>query len=170
MTQVIFKWGGISGGVMTALLLIEHFLFPMNDPSRYEISEKFGYAAIFASLAIMYLAMLELDRREDTSVTMWQKVLVGSGAALVAGAIFGLYNIFYSEVLNPEFLDVYYNYYISQLPVQSGPEYDQMVADLNAQREMFQVPGVQFLVMTATVVMIGIPMSVALALLHKLRR
>ncbi len=169
MTQVILRWGGIMGGVMVTLLLIEHFLFPMNDPGRYEMSEKFGYAAIIASLAIMYLAMIELEKRDGAPPTMWRKIIAGSGASLVAGSFFGLYNIFYSEVLNPEFLDVYYNHYISQLPVQSGPEYEQMVAELNAQREMFQVPGVQFLVMAATVVMIGIPMSVLLALLHKLR-
>lgn len=170
MTGVIFRWGGTIGGVMVALLLVEHFFFPVTDPSQFDSSETYGYVAIFASLAIMYLAILDLEKKAgDDAPTMWQKIMAGSGAALIGGAVFGLYNVFYTEVLNPDFMDSYYNYYISQLLVQSGPEYEQMVADLEAQKEMFQAPITQFGVMAATVVMIGIPMSVLLALLHKLR-
>lgn len=170
MKKLILKWGAIIGGVMMAILLVEYMLYPELDPERFDSSETYGYAAIFASLLIMYLAMVELDKQSgDTPVTMWQRILLGSGAAIVAGAIFGAYNVFYTEVLNPEFMNIYYDYYISQLPVQSGPEFEQMVAELEAQKEMFQAPSTQFLVMAATVVMIGIPMSVALAFVRKLR-
>ena len=168
--KLIVKWGGVIGGIMVGLLLIEYLLFPVVDPARFDISEKFGYAAIFASLAIMYLAMIELEKTmPDTTPTLWQRISTGSGAAIVASVIFGAYNVFYTEVLNPGFMDTYYDYYISQLPVQSGPEYEQMVADLEAQKEMFMAPLTQFLVMGSTVVMIGIPMSVILAFVRKLR-
>ena len=170
MKKLILKWGAIMGGIMVAVLLIEYMLYPEPDPARFDSSETYRYAAIFASLAIMYMAMVEQDRLSgDTPTTMWQRILLGSGAAVIAGAIFGAYNVFYTEVLNPEFMDVYYDHYISQLPVQSGPEFEQMVADLQAQKEMFQAPATQFLVMAATVIMIGIPMSVALAFVRKLR-
>lgn len=168
--KLILKWGGVIGSVMVGLLFIEYLLFPDLDPERFDTSETFGYAAIFASLAVMYLAMIELEKTmPDATPTLWQRISTGSGAAVVAGMIFGAYNVFYTEVLNPEFMDVYYDYYISQLPVQSGPEYEKMVADLEAQKEMFMAPLTQFLVMGSTVVMIGIPMSVILAFVRKLR-
>lgn len=170
MKKLMLKWGAIMGGVMVAILLVEYALYPELDPERFDSSETYGYAAIFASLAIMYMAMVEQDKASgETPPTMWQRIMLGSGAAIVAGAIFGAYNVFYTEVLNPEFMDVYYDYYIAQLPVQSGPEYESMVADLEAQKAMFQAPSTQFLVMASTVIMIGIPMSVALAFVRKLR-
>ncbi len=170
--KLIIKWGGTIGGIMVGLLLIEYLLYPTTDPTRFDVSEKFGYAAIIASLAVMYLAMLELEKTatQRSAPTLWQYIVTGTGSALVAGAIFGAYNVFYTEVLNPEFMDAYYDHYIAQLPVQSGPEYEKMIADLESQKEMFQAPLTQFLVMGLTVVMIGIPMSVILGLVRKLRR
>ncbi len=170
MGKLALKWGGISGAIMMAFLLASHILYPTTDPSHFDIAEVFGYAAMVVSLAVLYLAMQELEKTNgDIATTLWQRVLVGTMASLVAGVIFGLYNVAYSTVINPEFLDTYYNYYISQLPVQSGPEYERMVAELEADKAMFMHPFTQFTVMGSTVVMLGIPISVLLAFVHKLR-
>lgn len=170
MWKTALKWGGISGAVMMVFLLVSHLLFPTSNPEHFDAAETYGYAAMLASLAILYMAMLELEKQSgETGITMWQKIMVGSAAAIVAGAIFGLYNVVYTSVINPEFLDTYYDYYISQLPVQSGPEYERMVAALEADKALFMSPFTQFAVMGATVVMIGIPMSVVLAFIHKFR-
>lgn len=169
MLKISLKWGGISGGIMVALLLISHFLFPTTDPAQFDAAEIYGYAAMVASLAILYMAILEMEKSGSPGPSQWQKILACSGAAVVAGFIFGLYNVFYTSVLNPEFLDTYYDYYISQLPVQSGPDYEEKVAALEADKAMFMSPLTQFLVMGATVVAIGIPMSVLLAFLRRLK-
>lgn len=169
MGKTALKWGGISGGIMTALLIVSYLLFPQNDPAYFSEAETYGYAAMILSLGVIYLAMAEFEAAAAAPVTVWQRILLGTLASLVAGAIFGLYNVVYSLWLNPEFLDSYYTYYISQLPEQSGPAYEAAVAELEAQKAMFMSPVTQFLVMGATVVMIGIPMSVGLALVRKLR-
>jgi len=170
MLKASLKWGGISGGVMTVLLLISYFIFPMNDPAYFDSAENYGYASMIASLAVIYLALNDKSLRADgTKLTTWQKILVGGGASVVAGIIFGFYNVIYTSYVNPEFLDAYYNYYISQLPVQSGAEYERMVAELESQKSMFRAPVTQFSVMAATVVMIGIPLSVVMAFIHKVR-
>lgn len=169
MWKLSLKWGVISGGIMTVLLVGSHLLFPMDDPAYFDTGEIYGYVSMIASLAVIYLALNDEHMATGTGATLWQKILVGSGAALVAGVIFGLYNVVYTSYVNPDFLDTYYGYYISQLPVQSGPEYDRMVAALEADKAMFMHPFTQFAVMGATVVMIGIPLSVALAFIHNLR-
>lgn len=170
MLKVSLKWGVISGAVMTALLLISYFFFPENDPAYFDNAETYGYASMVASLAVIYLALGDKALRPDgKALSLWHKILVGSAASLVAGIIFGFYNLIYTTYMNPEFMNAYYDYYISQLPVQSGPEYDRMVTELEAQKAMFMAPVTQFSVMAATVVMIGIPLSVVLAFIHKLR-
>ena len=170
MLKVSLKWGVASGAIMTVLLLISFFFFPENDPAYFSSAENYGYASMVASLAVIYLALNDKSLRTDTVVlTMWQRILIGCGVSLVAGLIFGFYNLIYTSYMNPEFMDVYYDYYISQLPVQSGPEFERMVAELEAQKSMFMAPVTQFSVMAATVVMIGIPMSIVLAFIHKLR-
>lgn len=170
MLKVSLKWGIISGAIMTALLLISSFFFPENDPAYFGSAETYGYASMIASLAVIYLAMGDTSLRpKGVALGLWQKILVGSAASVVAGIIFGFYNLIYTSYINPEFMNVYYDYYISQLPVQSGPEYDKMVADMEAQKAMFMAPATQFSVMGATVVMIGIPLSVILAFIHQLR-
>ncbi len=171
MTKLIAKWGSIIGGVMVTVMLIEFAIVPNPEPEHFEFSETLGYATIVASLAIMFLAMNEQERLAgDVPVGMWQRILLGSGAAVVAGACFGLYNVIYSELLNPEFMDTYFAYSVSQLPVQSGPEFDRMSAELLEQKEMFKAPTTQFLVMASTVIMIGIPISVLMAFALKFRR
>ncbi len=170
MVKVSLKWGGISGAVMTTLLLISYFFFPENDPAYFSSAETYGYLSMVASLVVIYLALNDTSLYADGATpTLWQKILVGSAVSIVAGIIFGFYNLIYTSYMNPEFMDVYYNYHISQLPVQSGPEFERMVAELEAQKAMFMAPVTQFSVMTATVVMIGIPMSVVLAFVHNLR-
>jgi hypothetical protein len=70
-------------------------------------------------------------------------------------------------VLNPGFMQSYYDYYLTTLPVQSGPEYDRLVAELESQRAMFASPVAIFFVMAATVWAAGIVISVLVALIHK---
>lgn len=170
MLKVSLKWGAISGAIMVALLLVSYFFFPENDPAYFDSAETYGYAVMIASLAVIYLAINEKSQESDgVPTSMWHKILIGSAVSVVAGIIFGFYNLIYTSYMNPEFMDAYYNYYISQLPVQSGPEFERMVAELEAQKAMFMAPVTQFSVMAATVVMIGIPLSVVLAFIHKLR-
>lgn len=167
MLKLSVKWGGVSGGIMTVLLLLSFVLLPAPSPETYGISEIFGYVTIFASLAVIYVAMNELQNGQP--VSLWQRISLGVGVSAIAGAIFGLYNVVYTGYLDPDFMDNYYNYYISQLPEQSGPSYEEAVARLEAEKAMFMSPVTQFVTMGATVLLAGIPVSVLLAFLHKAR-
>ena len=131
---------------------------------NYRTSEIFGYLTFVACLGMIYLG---LNDAKTTHITIWQKVLLGLAISAVAGVMFGIYNVIYTTYINPEFMDQYYAHYISQLPVQSGPEFEAQVAALEADKEMFMHPLTQFLAMTATVIAVGIPESVILAVVHK---
>lgn len=163
------KWGAVAGGIMTGLLLISFFLFPEPSPETFAAAEAFGYVAIFASLAVIYIALNEQQLRLELPTTLWNKISLGVGVSLVAGVIFGIYNVIYTSYLDPDFMDQYYAHYISQLPDQSGPAFEAAVARLEAEKAMFMDPITQFLVMGSTVVLAGIPFSILLAFIHRMR-
>jgi hypothetical protein len=167
MLKLSLKWGAIAGGVMTALLLASFIAYPDMDTEHMAAAETYGYAAIFASLAVIFLALREQARTAGAEPpSVWRKIMLGVAVSAVAGVVFGVYNLVYTTWLNPGFMDAYYAHYVAQLPVQSGPEYDRMVAALEADKAMFMNPFTQFFVMASTVLAAGIPTSVLLAVLH----
>lgn len=168
MFKISFKWGAYTGGVMTLLLLASHFLVAAPSPENYGVSEIYGYAAIFGSLGLIYLAVNDVQRSEaGQQLSLWQKIMIGVAVSAFAGVVFGLYNVVYTSYINPEFMENYYNYYISQIP--EGPGRDAEIAKFEADKEMFMNPLSQFLIMGSTVLAAGIPESVLLALIHSAR-
>lgn len=165
MFKLALKWGGIVGGILTALMLASYIVYPDFDVDHMETSETFGYASIIGCLALIYLAIADLEKQQ-AGATLWQKIMLGCAVSAVAGVMFGLYNVFYTSVLNPEFMDLYFDHYISQLDMEPGPARDEAVAALQAEKEMFKSPLTQFFAMGATVLMAGIPISVLLAFLQ----
>ena len=154
--------------LLVVIIVTGEYLMNGSSPDNFGSSEIFGYVTFVACLGMIYLAFNEVARSDAVkSETIWQKTLLGVAISAVAGLIFGFYNVIYTSYINPAFLDDYYNYYISQLPVQSGPEYDAMVASLEAEKQMFMQPLTQFFVMATTVIAVGIPESVILAVIHK---
>jgi hypothetical protein len=87
--------------------------------------------------------------------------------ALVSGVIFGIFNVIYVTIIDPSFVENYFNYYLSQLPEQSGAAYQAQVKDLEAQKAFFGSPVMTFVVMGATVWMMGIPISLISAFIHR---
>lgn len=164
MFKTALKWGGYSGGTLIIIIALSEVIMGGSSPDNYAASQVFGYVTFVACLGMIYLGLNEAGESHNT---IWKKVVLGLSISFVAGILFGIYNVIYTSYINPEFLDEYYAYYISQLPVQSGPEYDAQVAALEADKEMFMHPVTQFLAMSATVIAVGIPESVLLAVIHK---
>ncbi|MEX0299049.1 MAG: hypothetical protein AB3N28_08250, partial [Kordiimonas sp.] len=85
MLKLSIKWGAVSGGIMTVLMLLSFFLYPEPSAETYAIAEMFGYAAIFASLAVIYVAFHEQRVLGAQPETMWRRISLGTGISIVAG-------------------------------------------------------------------------------------
>lgn len=164
MLNTVLKWGGISGFIMVFVIVVGNLLIDGTSPENYKISEILGYTTMIVCLGVIYLA---LNETRDTRVTIWQKIVLGVGISAVAGAMFGVYNVIHVTYIDPDFIDNYFDYFISQLPTQSGPEFEAQLAELTSQKEMFSSTIMQFFVMGSTVLLVGIPESIILAVLHK---
>lgn len=164
--QSVLKWGGASGAVMTLFMLGSYMLVADNRVENMGIAEIAGYVAMIAALAIILFAMHQRFRVRTDHPSLWQRIIFGVGIAFVAGVIFAACDLIYTFVFNPDFMDAYFQYYLSNLPVQEGPEYDRLVEEAMAQREMYAQPVFVFLVMAATVWTIGLVISVLGGLGH----
>ena len=84
---------------------------------------------------------------------------------------FALFDLLYVKVLNPGWADEYYSHYIAQArkdtPADQLPEKLQQIAE---QREFWDKPHMLFLIMFATVFIIGTIVTIISALTLKRRR
>ncbi len=167
MLSTSLRWGAISGGVMLVAAALSFLFIGRLDASTYGIAEIAGYTSIILGLAVIWFAVARRYSGDAAAASLWDRIRLGLGIAFVAGLIFAAFDTFYTLVLNPGFMQSYYDYYLSTLPVQSGPEYDRLVAELESQRAMFGSPLAIFFVMAVTVWAAGIVISVLVALIHK---
>lgn len=164
--QSIIKWGAIVGAAMTLFMLGSYIMVAGNQAQNMGMAEVAGYVGMIAALAIILFAMHQHFKERADKPSLWQRIIFGIGIAFTAGVIFAICDVVYTFMINPGFMDAYFQYYISNLPVQEGPEYERMVDEAMAQREMFAQPIMVFLVMAATVWMIGLVVSVLGGLGH----
>lgn len=167
MLNKIIKWGVISGIIMVANFYISYLIFPLVDAAAYTNSEIMGYVGIIVGSLIIYLAIADYFQADRAHIGLWPRVKLGLGVAFIAGVIVGLYNIIYVEFIDPTFMQGYLEFSISQLPVQSGAEFDKHVAELTEAMKSFDGIAVNFFLMASIVWMMGIPISIISALLHK---
>ncbi|MGJ8528517.1 DUF4199 domain-containing protein [Maritalea sp.] len=166
MTNSIVRWGLICGAVMTVFMYVPQIFIFGDKIENFAAAEVAGYIGMVAALLVIVLAINSHFKGAGPTVSIWQRLMLGLGITLIAGIIFGLSNNIYTMWINPDFIDSYYDYYVSNLSVQEGPEYDKAVAEALAQREMFGSPFMIFLVMAATVWMIGIVVSILASVGH----
>lgn len=165
MIKDALRWGLISGVLMAVLFSISFVVWPLDNPENYAASEVAGYAGMVISLGVIYLA-IAAHFRDKPDAGVWPRVLLGLGVAFVSGVVFGLFDAGYVSLFDPGFIDRYYDYALSQMPQQSGPEYDAAVAEMEAQRDLFGNMPMLAVVMAATVWGIGIPITILAALIH----
>ena len=159
MFNSILKWGLIVGVAMTIVMYVPQILFFDNVSESYRLAEIVGYVGMVASLLIIVLAINTHFKDAGPDTSIWSRVALGLGITFIAGVIFGLTNIVYTFWINPEFMDQYYNQLVADINAAGGDDVASKIAELEAQRAIFVTPQMIFLVMAATVWMIGILVS-----------
>ena len=90
---------------------------------------------------------------------------IGILIVLIPAVFFGIFDILYTEVINPSWLDEYYSQYTEKVKASAPPDkIEQKLKDLQKQKDIFSNPILQFLIMTATVLIIGLLATIISAL------
>ena len=112
-------------------------------------------------MAFVVLGMKQYREINDGFASYWSSVKTGVLITLFPSIAFGLYNLLYSYVIDPEFFYKYAEYSISKLGTgKTAEEIEVISATVNAEIEMYSNPVIQFFAMFVTVFLIGVMVSI----------
>lgn len=163
MKRVVLKYGAISGGLMSAVILAPFFF---QDPGamleEMRLGEIVGYTTMIVAMGLVFFALREhRDRNLGGVMPFRTGLLVGLAVTLVAAVLYGLATTAGYMWIGPErtheFMLAYIEY--SMGPGASADALAAAVAEYESQRDLWLNPWFQGFVMFATVVPIGLVVS-----------
>ncbi|MEE1961926.1 Protein of unknown function [Flagellimonas taeanensis] len=164
MKKTVVKFGAYGAITICALFLISWFVL---DDLSLSLQEVLGYVSIILSLSFVYFGIKWYRDKENAGkVSFRDALIIGILISLITALVFGLLDVFYTEVLNPDFMAEYYENAAESLRA-SFPA-DQLEAQLDrleAERKQFSNPLMSFTFMALTVFVIGFIISLLSSLL-----
>lgn len=164
MKNVVLKYGLLSAAVMIAVFLIQWLFFADLD---FGTSEILGYISMIVSLSFVYFGLRYYrDNVNNNVLSFGQGLKIGVLIILIPSLAFGLLDILYVTVINPDFLDDYYTQIVADMKEKLPPsEFEVKLASMESEKEMFSNPVIQFVVMGITVFLVGFIMTIISTLL-----
>ena len=137
------------------------------DNLSFTTQEIIGYVSMILSLGFVYFGIKHFRDKENEGKLSFKKALViGILISLITALAFGILDVLYSQVLNPDFMTEYYNTTAEGLRNTLPPdEFEVALAKMEAEKEMFSNPLFSFAVMSMTVFVIGFIISLISALI-----
>ena len=169
MKNLVLRYGLYSAGLMVGVFLFTFFFVAKESEMGYKVAEIIGYSTILLSMVFVFLGIKKhRDENNGGVISFGESLKVGILIVLIPSVAFGLYNLFYIEVLDPNFMDNYYQYTIEEYKATMEPaEFEAMKAKMESEKEMFQNTFLQFFLMFFTVFVIGFIVSIISSIILK---
>jgi hypothetical protein len=165
MQKLILRYSAYASLTLIAIGL---FNFTVLSKMSYEVQEVAGYLSIFLSMIFVFMGIKQYrDQVNGGALSFVEGLKVGTLIVLIPAIAFGLLDLVYTELINPAWKEQYYNHYLEQYKSLPAAEFEKMKAQLKAQQEMFSSPGLQFLIMSMTVFVLGMIVTVISSLTLK---
>lgn len=167
MKKTVVKFGAYGAITICVLFLISWFAL---DGLSLSVQEVLGYVSIVLSLSFVYFGIKQYRDKENAGKVRFKDALIiGILISLITALVFGLLDVFYTEVLNPDFMADYYENAADNLRASlPADELEAQLARLEAEREQFSNPLMSFTFMALTVFIIGFIISLLSSLiLHR---
>jgi len=160
MKQTIFRYGIYATLLIVALGGINYFI--VAKYADHSLQEVAGYLTMFLSMIFVFLGIRHYrDQINGGSLSFGQGMKIGVLIVLIPAVCFGFFDLLYTQVLNPGWVDEYYKIMIDQLKANTPA--DQLTVklkEMEQQKEFFSNPVLLFLVMAATVFIIGLLVTI----------
>ena len=163
----------IQNGLKSAIFLVAIFGLPLlftgvPEPGDFMSSEIVGHIFILLSLVFVFLGMKQYREANGGTLSYWRAVYTGLLIAIFPAIAFGLYNILYVEVIDPEFMVKYSENIITERSVgKTAEEISAIRQTVMDEQQMFGNPAVMFLVMFLSVIVMGLIVSLISAFFVK---
>lgn len=163
MKNTVIRYGIYSAITICVLALAGWFLGKNLD---YSIQEVIGYTGMVVSLLFVFFGIKHFrDKENNGTVSFGKALLIGVLISLIAALAFGILDVIYIKYINPDFMTEYYTHYVEELrQTLSEADFKVEYEKLEAQKEMFSNTFLSFLLMAATVFIIGFIISLISAL------
>lgn len=164
MKNKILHYGIYSAITICILALAGWFLGKNLD---YSLQEIIGYASMILALLFVFFGIKHYRDKENNGVVSFGKALqIGVLITLFAALAFGILDVIYIKYIHPDFMTEYYTNYVEQMKNSlSESEFQIKLKELEAQKDLFSNTFVNFLLMSATVFIIGFIISLISALI-----
>jgi hypothetical protein len=159
MKKTVLRYGGFSVLFMVLFFLVEMLVFAQKKD--FKVQEIFGWVGIFISTMFIFFGIRYYrDQYNDGSLSFGKGLKVGLLILLMPSLAFGIFNVIY-VMLNPDFMETYYNYQVTQLK-ESLPagEATLKIQAMEKEKEMWMSPAVQFFGMFLSVFAVGLVVTV----------
>jgi hypothetical protein len=169
MKNIVLRNGLYAALISTGIPFLLFFLMGGSENENYNISEIIGYSAILLSMVFVFLGIKKYrDENNGGAITFWQGMKIGLLIVAIPSIAFGLFNLLYVEVLDPEFMDKYFQHHMDQAQAKmNAVEFEEMKAEMEAEMELFQKPIVQFGAMFFSVFLIGFIVTIISSIVLK---
>ena len=167
MKKTVIRFGTYASVIVVGVSLL-FWLFSPEKPN-YSLAEIAGYASIILAMAFVFLGIRYYrDHEKNGSISFGEALKLGVLIALVPSLAFGIYNAIYTELLDPGFVDSYYQYTLDKMKADmTSEEFEAAAKKMESEKEMFANPVVGSVVMFLTVFLIGFVIAMISALILK---
>jgi Protein of unknown function (DUF4199) len=164
MKQTVLRYGIYAAMLIVALMVFNLFFLP--KVASFAIQEVAGYLSILLSMIFVFLGVRHFrDHVNGGALSFIEGLKLGLLIALIPSVFFGLFDLLYTQVINPGWQEDYYNHYVQELKASTPA--DKLTAELEKlenQRKLFSKPYMEFLLMFLTVFVIGAIVTIISAL------
>ncbi|WP_067031549.1 DUF4199 domain-containing protein [Allomuricauda sp. CP2A] len=163
MKKTVLRFGLYGSITICVLFLISWFVL---DGLPYSTQEVLGYVSMILALGFVFFGIKQYrDKENDGKVSFKKALLIGVLISLITALVFGILDVFYTEVLNPDFMSEYYNQSVETMKASlPADEFEAKLTEMESQKELFSNPLFSFALMAMTVFAIGFIISLLSAL------
>lgn len=155
MKTTILKFG-LCGGI-ASIILFGLALLVFKDLS-YTLQEVMGYASMILALSFVFFGIKHFrDQKNNGKVTFQKAFLIGIAIAIFTGLGTAIMDYIYTSYINPDFAQEYLASSIESMKeTLSSDEFQAKKIELEKQMEQYGSPGFMAFIMFATVVLLGL--------------
>ncbi|WP_299894502.1 DUF4199 domain-containing protein [uncultured Aquimarina sp.] len=158
MKNTVIRYG-IYGAITISILFLLALTLGRN--LSYFAQEVIGYTSMVVSLLFVFFGIKHYRDHENNGIVSFGKaLLIGILISLFAALAFGIIDVIYILYINPDFAAEYYGHMVEQMrSTLPEEEFKIKLAELEAEKELFSSPVMNFLLMSFTVLIIGFIIS-----------
>ena len=167
MKRMLLYYGGIGTAIMIGVNLLVLLITGIPDAEDFAMGEIIGYTTIVAALAIpIYLGVKEYrDKMSGGGISFGKAWLIGIVITELPALAFAAYNLLYVKVIDPDFTQKYMDYQTELARTSmTAEDFQAFEATMASQNILLTNIAFQTVVMYVTVLLIGIGLSLLLAI------